>query len=72
MTLPSKARCTARLDAALRRCETRGLNVARSLVGNYCTSPETAGCSITLIKLDDEMKAMWDAPVHTAALRWGA
>ncbi len=59
-------------DAALRQCETRGLTVARSLVGNYCTSLEMAGCSITLTKLDDEMKAMWDAPVHTAALRWGA
>ncbi len=59
-------------DAALRQCEKRGLTVARSLVGNYCTSLEMAGCSITLTKLDDEMKTMWDAPVHTAALRWGA
>ena len=58
-------------DAASRQCEKRGLTIARSLVGNYCTSLEMAGCSITLTKLDDEMKAMWDAPVHTAAMRWG-
>lgn len=58
-------------DAAARHCAERGLTIGRSLVGNYCTSLEMAGCSITLTKLDDEMKAMWDAPVHTAALRWG-
>lgn len=58
-------------DAAARQCEKRGLSIGRSLVGNYCTSLEMAGCSITLTRLDDEMKAMWDAPVHTAALRWG-
>jgi len=59
-------------DAAARACDKRGLRIGRSLVGNYCTSLEMAGCSLTLTKLDDEMKAMWDAPVHTAALRWGA
>ncbi len=59
-------------DAAARHCADRNLTVARSLVGNYCTSLEMAGCSITLIKLDDELKSLWDAPVHTAALRWGA
>ncbi len=59
-------------DAAARMVEKRGLKIARSLVGNYCTSLDMAGCSITLTKLDDEMKALWDAPVHTAALRWGA
>ncbi|MFP3921064.1 MAG: dihydroxyacetone kinase subunit DhaK [Dichotomicrobium sp.] len=58
-------------DAAARQCEKRGLPIGRSLVGNYCTSLEMAGCSITLTRLDDEMKAMWDAPVHTAALRRG-
>jgi phosphoenolpyruvate---glycerone phosphotransferase subunit DhaK len=58
-------------DAAARQCDKRGLRVARSLVGNYCTSLEMAGCSITLTMLDSEMKALWDAPVHTAALRWG-
>lgn len=58
-------------DAAERLCAGRGLKVARSLVGNYCTSLEMAGCSITLVKLDEELKKLWDAPVHTAALRWG-
>jgi dihydroxyacetone kinase-like protein len=48
-----------------------GLKVARSLVGPYITSLEMAGASITLLKLDDEMTRSWDAPVHTAALRWG-
>ncbi len=58
-------------NAAARLCADRGLTVARSLVGNYCTSLDMAGCSITLTKLDDEMASLWDAPVHTAALRWG-
>ena len=58
-------------DAALPAAATaRGLTVARSLVGNYCTSLEMAGVSVTLTRLDDEMTALWDAPVHTAALRW--
>jgi len=49
----------------------RGVTIARNLVGNYITSLEMAGCSITLLKLDDEMIRLWDAPVHTPALRWG-
>ena len=48
-----------------------GITIVRSLVGNYITSLEMAGCSITLLRLDDEMVRYWDAPVHTAALRWG-
>jgi len=40
-------------------------------VGNYITSLEMQGMSITLLKLDDEFTQLWDAPVHTAALRWG-
>jgi dihydroxyacetone kinase-like protein len=48
-----------------------GISIARSLVGNYITSLDMAGCSITLLRLDDEMQALWDAPVHTPALRWG-
>ncbi|HEX2909531.1 MAG TPA: dihydroxyacetone kinase subunit DhaK [Chloroflexia bacterium] len=48
-----------------------GITIARSLVGNYITSLEMAGCSITLLRLDDEMLRYWDAPVHTPALRWG-
>jgi dihydroxyacetone kinase-like protein len=51
--------------------EERGLRVARNLVGSYITSLEMAGVSITLLELDDEMIRYWDAPVHTAALRWG-
>lgn len=51
--------------------EKRGVRVARSLVGSYVTSLDMAGCSITLTLLDNEMTALWDAPVHTAALRWG-
>jgi dihydroxyacetone kinase-like protein len=52
-------------------CGQRGITIARNLVGNYITSLEMAGCSITLLKLDDEFTALWDAPVHTPALRWG-
>jgi dihydroxyacetone kinase-like protein len=58
-------------DAASRQCARHNLRVARTLVGNYCTSLDMAGCSLTLTKLDSEMTALWDAPVHTAALRWG-
>jgi phosphoenolpyruvate---glycerone phosphotransferase subunit DhaK len=49
----------------------RGITIARNLVGNYITSLDMAGCSITLLKLDDELTRFWDAPVHTPALRWG-
>lgn len=49
----------------------RGIDVTRTLVGNYVTSLEMQGVSITVLKLDDELTALWDAPVHTAALRWG-
>ncbi len=49
----------------------KGVSIARSLVGNYITSLEMAGCSITLLRLDDELTRYWDAPVHTPALRWG-
>ncbi|MCT9871253.1 dihydroxyacetone kinase subunit DhaK [Paenarthrobacter aurescens] len=50
----------------------RGATVERSLVGNYVTSLEMQGCSISVLRLDDELTRLWDAPVHTAALRWGA
>ena len=56
--------------AAARQCTDKGLKIARSLVGNYCTSLDMAGCSITITKLDGELATLWDAPVHTAALRW--
>jgi dihydroxyacetone kinase-like protein len=49
----------------------RGLTATRSLVGNYITSLEMAGASITLLELDPELTELWDAPVHTPALRWG-
>jgi dihydroxyacetone kinase-like protein len=49
----------------------RGLTATRSLVGDYITSLEMAGASITLLKLDNELTELWDAPVHTPALRWG-
>ena len=57
-------------DAARRFLTKRGVAIARSLVGSYVTSLEMAGCSITLTMLDDRLAALWDAPVHTAALRW--
>ena len=49
-----------------------GLKIERNLIGNYITSLEMQGCSITLLKLDDELLQYWDAPVDTPALRWGA
>jgi len=49
----------------------RGVPIARSLVGNYVTSLDMAGFSLTLTKLDDELIRLWDAPVRTPALRWG-
>jgi dihydroxyacetone kinase-like protein len=49
-----------------------GLTIERNLIGNYITSLEMQGCSITLLKLDDELLQLWDAPVDTPALRWGA
>ena len=48
-----------------------GIAIERKLVGNYITSLEMQGFSITMVKLDDELTALWDDPVHTAALRWG-
>ena len=51
--------------------EKAGVTVARSLVGNYITSLDMAGCSVTLLKVDDDLLRLWDAPVRTPALRWG-
>lgn len=50
--------------------EGRGVQVTRSLVGNYVTSLEMQGASVTVLRLDDELTALWDAPVRTAALHW--
>ncbi len=47
-----------------------GIQISRSLVGNYTTALDMAGASVTLCLLDDEIKHHWDSPVHTAALRW--
>ena len=58
-------------DLAAQFWEKRGITIARSLVGNYTTSIDMAGCSITLSVLDEELLKLWNAPVHTAALRWG-
>jgi dihydroxyacetone kinase-like protein len=49
----------------------RGIPIARSLVGPYITSLDMAGTSVTLLRLDDDLLALWDAPVRTPALRWG-
>jgi dihydroxyacetone kinase-like protein len=57
-------------DAAYRQIERQGVRIARSHVGNFVTSLDMAGCSITVTKLDAEIAGLWDAPVHTAALRW--
>ncbi|NJK82382.1 MAG: dihydroxyacetone kinase subunit DhaK [Chloroflexaceae bacterium] len=54
-----------------RICQAQGISITRNLVGNYITSLDMAGCSITLLKLDDELCSYWDAPVATPALRWG-
>jgi dihydroxyacetone kinase-like protein len=51
--------------------EKAGVTVARSLVGNYITSLDMAGCSVTVLAADDELLALWDAPVNTPSLRWG-
>ena len=50
----------------------RGISVERRLVGPFVTSLEMQGMSLTLLRLDDEMTELWDAPVRTAALRWGS
>lgn len=51
--------------------ERAGVGIARNLVGSYMTSLEMAGCSVTLLKADDDVLRLWDAPVRTPALRWG-
>jgi dihydroxyacetone kinase-like protein len=52
-------------------CEAKGLEIVRNLIGPYITSLEMQGMSITLLKMDDEMLELWDAPVKTPGLRWG-
>jgi phosphoenolpyruvate---glycerone phosphotransferase subunit DhaK len=59
------------VEAARKALTGRGLQIARFLTGSYVTSLDMAGCSITLTLLDDQTMRLWDAPVRTAALRWG-
>jgi dihydroxyacetone kinase-like protein len=58
-------------DSVRKQLEPAGCTISRSLVGNFVTSLDMAGCSVTVSLLDGEMKHLWDAPVRTAALRWG-
>jgi dihydroxyacetone kinase-like protein len=55
------------VDEKLRKA---GLEPVRNLIGSYITSLEMAGSSLTVLELDEELIKLWDAPVHTAALRW--
>ncbi len=59
------------VNSALRVLRGNGVRVTRHLTGTYVTSLEMAGCSLTVALLDDELRRLWDAPVRTAALRWG-
>jgi len=59
------------VTAALKVLQGSGINAVRFLTGSYVTSLEMAGCSISVTAVDAPMLALWDAPVHTAALRWG-
>jgi len=54
-----------------RVCAARGVRIARRLVGNYITSLDMAGCSLTLLQADPRLLELWDQPVRTPALRWG-
>jgi dihydroxyacetone kinase-like protein len=54
-----------------RICAAQGIRIARRLVGNYITSLDMAGCSLTLLKADERLIGLWDDPVRTPALRWG-
>ena len=58
-------------ESAIKELSSSNIKVARSLVGNYVTSLDMQGCSITLTMLNDKFTKYWDAAVHTPALRWG-
>ena len=60
------------VNSAKRILDGAGITVTRFLTGSYVTSLDMAGVSITVSALDSQAKKLWDAPVHTAALRWGA
>jgi dihydroxyacetone kinase-like protein len=53
-----------------RRLDARDVSIARALVGSYLTALDMGGCSVTLVRMDAELLELWDAPVHTTALRW--
>ena len=57
-------------ESAKKILDQKNIIVSRSLVGNYTTSLDMAGGSITVTKLDEKIIEHWDSPVHTAALRW--
>ncbi len=52
-------------------CKLKGVKIVRNLIGSYITSLEMQGCSITILKTDEEILKFWDSPVNTPALRWG-
>ncbi|HAF48643.1 MAG TPA: dihydroxyacetone kinase subunit DhaK, partial [Anaerolineaceae bacterium] len=56
---------------AVEMLEAKGIKVVRNLIGPYITSLEMAGASITMLKMDDDLIKLWDAPVKTAGMRWG-
>ena len=58
-------------DEVRRVVAAKGATIARALVGNYVTSLDMAGASITVLRLTPDLTALWDAPVETPALRWG-
>jgi dihydroxyacetone kinase-like protein len=58
-------------NTAAKLFKQHGIQISRSLVGNYTTALDMAGASVTLCLLDDEIKQHWDSPVHTPALRYG-
>lgn len=58
-------------DSASKICKKKGLTVIRSLVGNYATAVDMAGCTITLCRMNSQLTSLWDYPVETPALRWG-
>jgi dihydroxyacetone kinase-like protein len=60
------------VNSARRILDGAGIKAVRFLTGSYVTSLDMAGASVTVSVLDPQAQAMWDAPVHTAALRWGA
>ena len=59
------------VNAAHKVLAASGVKVVRHLTGNYVTSLEMAGASITVCAVDDALLALWDMPVHTPTLRWG-